>query len=328
MYPLIARIYPKKIKERYVRLLRYADIRIQYERFIGFVTLFSFLLSFLISVSAAVIFKIPFFGLIFFIIFVVCFFISQIIIYFVLTIKGDAKARFVEEILPDVLQLMASNLRAGLTTDRALLLAARPEFGPFQNEINLIGKEITIGKDIGDALLEMCTRINSERLKKTMTLVVSGMRSGGELASLLDQTARNLRQEMLVDSRIRANVMMYVILIFIAVCLGAPLLFGMSSFLVEFLIQNMQGIEMPQEAVSQMPMTFTKISISGEFILIYSVVFLITSAIFGSLIVGSISKGKETEGLKFMPILLAVSLGLFFFIRWMIGGFFSSFLGI
>ena len=112
MYSLISRIYPKKIRENYIKLLRFADIKIHHERFIGFITIFSFLLSFFISFFAALVFKIAFFRLIFFIIFVACFFVSQIIIYFVLTIKGDARARFVEEILPDVLQLMSSNLRA------------------------------------------------------------------------------------------------------------------------------------------------------------------------------------------------------------------------
>jgi archaeal flagellar protein FlaJ len=286
-----------------------------------------FLISLLFTFYIALFFSLVFLGKTFLTVFFLSLVLPQIMAYFWLILRSDAKAKFVEEILPDVLQLMSSNLRAGMTTDKALLLSARPEFGPFQDEINQIGKEITIGKDLGDALLGVNERINSERLKKTMTLIVSGLKSGGELASLLDQAAKNLRKQMLVDSKIRANVMMYVIFIFIAVCFGAPFLFGLSSFLVEVLTQNLADIQMPETTMMDFPMTFSEISIDIGFVINFSLIFIATSAIFGSLIIGSISKGKEREGLKFLPILLALSIGIFLLLRFIIknvlGGLFG-----
>lgn len=327
MYRLIARTYPKRIVEKYGGLLKYSSIKVDPEKFLGFIISFSFLISLLITFYSALIFKMAFLSTSFIMLFLSAFIVPQIMVYFWLILQSDAKARFVEQILPDVLQLMSSNLRAGLTTDKALLLSARPEFGPFQNEINQIGKEITIGKDLGEALLDAGKRINSERLKKTMALIVSGLRAGGELASLLDQTAKNLRKEMIVDSKIRSNVMMYVIFIFVAVCFGAPMLFALSTFLVEVVTQNLQGIEIPEETSMEFPITFSEINIDIDFILMFSVIFLVTSSVFGGLILGSISKGKEREGIKFMPLLLAVSLGTFFAIRFLIrtvlGGFFG-----
>jgi archaellum biogenesis protein FlaJ (TadC family) len=223
---------------------------------------------------------------------------------------------------------MASNLRAGLTTDKALLLAARPEFGPFQEEINRIGKEITMGKDVGKALLDITERIKSDRLSKTMELVASGLRSGGELASLLEQTAKNLRQEGLVDSRIRANVMMYVIFVFAAVCFGAPLLFGLGTFLVEVLTTNLQSMNIPEGTLGgALPMSFTETSVSIDFVIKYSITFLVTSSILGSFILGLISKGKERDGIKFIPILVAASLTLFFVIRLIVRNMLSGLLG-
>jgi len=256
------------------------------------------------------------------------FFLFQILVYFILLLRADAKATFVEGILPDVLQLMTSNLRAGLTTDKALLLSARPEFGPFQDEINRIGKEITMGAEVGKALLDMTQRIRSERLSKTMELVVSGLRSGGELASLLEQTARNLRQQGLVDGRIRANVMMYVIFVFAAVCFGAPLLFGLGTFLVEVLTMNLQALDVPKTALTtSMPISFSEVSLGIHFVIRYSVVFLMTSSVLGSLILGLIYKGKERDGIKFIPILVASSLAIFFLIRFTIRNMLGGLLG-
>lgn len=323
VYRFLGQFYPKKIRENYLRLLKYSSIKINEVRFVGFVTLSCFLLSLAFTFYIAFFFKkVPFL-----MIFAGLFFLLQVLVYFVLLLRADAKAKFVENILPDVLQLMASNLRSGLTADKALLLAARPEFGPFRDEINNVGKEITMGKEIGEALSDMSNSIKSERLGKTTSLIITGLKSGGELASLLDQTARNLRQERLVDSRIRASVMMYVIFIFAAVCFGAPLLFGLSSFLVEFLTESLGRIEMPETAATNLPLNFTNVSISLDFVILFAVLFLLSSSILGSLLLGLISRGKEREGIKFMPFLAILSISIFFIIRFaikhMLGGLFQ-----
>ena len=322
MYRYLGNLYPKKIREGYLQLLRYSDFHVNPLRFIGFIGVFGFL--FALGAS----FFLGLLGLSFLLAFIGTFIFFQALVYLVLLLRADAKAKFVESILPDVLQLMASNLRAGLTTDKALLLSARPEFGPFQAEINQVGKEITTGKEISLALLEMTTRIKSERLSKTVSLIVSGLRSGGELASLLEQTARNLRQEVLVDSRIRANVMMYVIFIFVAVCMGAPMLFGLSSFLVEVFSKNLSGFSLPENTASSLPLSFSKISISPDFVVLFSITFLVTSAIFGSMILGLISKGHERDGIKFLPVLVILSLIVFFVIRYAIRKLLAGFFGL
>jgi len=322
MYRFLAKFYPEKIREGYGSLLRYSGIKVNADKFVGFIGAFGVLLSLVVAFSLGYFFEIPvlivFFGFLF---------VFEILVYFILLLRADTKAKFVESILPDVLQLMASNLRAGLTTDKALLLSARPEFGPFQGEINQVGKEVTMGKNIATALSDMVKHIRSERLSKTVELIVAGLVSGGELAALLEHTAKNLRRERLVDSRIRANVMMYVIFIFIAVCVGAPMLFGLSSFLVEVLTENIGAIDIPESTSMSMPMSFTAVSISVNFVIMFAVTFLITSSVMGSFILGLISKGKEREGLRFMPILIAISLGMFFLVRFaiksMLGGLFN-----
>src|SRR3989338_1712911 len=147
MYRTITKILPKKLRDNLKQLLIYANIPYDPDQFIGFVLLSCILLSFAITFNLLLLVSVPFFLLlpgIF--IFLLAFF------YFWLLLTADKKGKFIEQILPDALQLMASNLRAGLTTDKALLLSARQEFGPFQDEINMVGKEITLGKPIADAL--------------------------------------------------------------------------------------------------------------------------------------------------------------------------------
>ena len=324
MYRFLSNFYPKNIRNSYKSLLTYSAVTVNSDRFIGFVLFFGVGLALAFSLMFANLIKVNVLFLFFLLFFVIEFFV-----YILLAIKADAKARFVESILPEVLQLMSSNLRAGLTTDKALLLSARPEFGPFQDEINYVGKEITMGRDLGQSLINMSKRIKSERLQKTILLIVSGLKSGGQLASLLEQTAKNLRQQRFVDERIRANVMMYVIFIFAAVGFGAPLLFGLGSFLVEVLTTTLASVEIPQTTVSAaVPIMFTEVSITPEFVIRFAIISLITNSILGSFILGLISKGKETRGVKYIPVLLALTISIFFFIRFVIKTMLSGLFGI
>ena len=74
-----------------------------------------------------------------------------------------------EEAFPDFIQLMSSNLRAGITVDRSFMLSARPEFFPLDDEISKAGREIATGQDTGRALLNMSERIGSEKIEKTIS---------------------------------------------------------------------------------------------------------------------------------------------------------------
>ena len=322
MYRLLAKILPKNAMEMYKSLMAYSNINIEPNKFVGFLAFSGIGLSLFFAFIISPMIRFPLWILL-----IIFFFVFEVTIYIILLLRADMKAKFIEDVLPDALQLMSSNLRAGLTVERALILSARPEFGPLQEEINLVGKEITMSKDLGEALSGMSKRIKSDKLEKTMLLIASGLKAGGELASLLDQTANNLRQQKFVDDKVRSNVMMYVIFIFAAIGFGAPLLFGLSSFLVEVLTKSIGELEMPKTAAVNIPISLGKVAVEPRFILIFAVVSMITSSIMGSLVLGLIAKGKEKEGVKFIPVLMAVSLSLFFFVRFLIksllGGLFG-----
>src|SRR3989344_4543891 len=136
---------------------------------------------------------------------VIIFIFYIITIYMILIVKSNKKSKEIELVLPDALQLMSGNLRAGLTTDRALLLSSREEFGALKTEIDTIGKEITSGKELETSLMNLTKRVRSSRLVKAIYLIVSGLKAGGELADLLDQTAENLRNEKVIDEKVKSN---------------------------------------------------------------------------------------------------------------------------
>ncbi|MFH1500831.1 MAG: type II secretion system F family protein [archaeon] len=242
----------------------------------------------------------------------------NVVIYFRIFLKADARIKKMENIFPDVIQLMASNLRAGMTVDRAFLLSARPEFAPLDLEIGKTGREITTGKDMGTAMLSMSKRIGSEKIHKTIMLIISGLKAGGNISTLLEETANNMREKEFIEKKAASSIVMYVIFIFFASAIGAPVLFGLSSILVQVIIEVIGSLpEMTTSVATSIktPFTFSSLDISISFVIWFSVIFLIITNILSSLVIGLVNKGSEKEGLRYLLPLIALSLAIFFTIR-------------
>jgi len=178
-------------------------------------------------------------------------------------------------------------------------------------------------------LMALTKRIRSEKLKKTFQLVVTGVASGGELSDLLEHSASNLRQQKLISERMRSSVLVYVIFIFAAIGFGAPMLFGLSSFLIEVITDIFSKIDIPAPDVGRsLPLSFSKVNITPRFVNTYTILSMMLTSLMGSLIIGLISKGKEKEGLKFVPVLIILTLVLFFTIKFLIGQLLSGLFNI
>jgi hypothetical protein len=221
---------------------------------------------------------------------------------------------------------MSSNLRAGMTVDRALILSSRKEFYPLDREIMRVGKDILTAREISGALFDMGQRIGSDEIKKTIQLLISGIRSGGNLSVLLEQTSSHMRERGFVKKRAASNVLMYVIFIFFAVSIGAPLLFSLSSVLVEMMSSIFADVPI-SETATNLPFTLSSISVSLNFILYFSAAFIIASAILASLILGLVSSGNEKDGLKYTVPLVLIGLVVFFFSRLLLTKYFGNLFG-
>lgn len=249
-------------------------------------------------------------------------------LYFFLSdkLKKVANIRKMEDSFPDFIGLMASNLRAGMTVDRALLLSSRKEFAPLDEEIMLLGKDIITGKEITLALEDAGKRIPSDKIRKTLRLIISGIRSGGNLAILLEETSENMRSRGFVEKRAASNVLMYVIFIFFAVAVGAPLLFGLSSVLVDVLTQLLAEVPQDQQ-VSNVPFALSGVTISSTFVFYYALIFVLVSDVLASLVLGLVSKGDERAGFKYVIPIIVISIGVFLGSRILLLRYFGNLFG-
>ena len=243
-------------------------------------------------------------------------------------LKESNKLRKMETVFPEFLELVSSNLRAGMTIDRALLLSSREEFSPLDEEIVRLGKDLVTGKEVESAFKDMAQRINSDKIRKTLNIIITGIRSGGNLATILQETSANMRERAFMEKRAASNVLMYVIFILAAIAIGAPILFGLSVVLVETLSGILGNLpELGADQTQQLPFTLTKVTVSTEFITYYAVLFLIVTNILGALVIGMVSKGEEKAGLRYVIPLVGISLTIFLLVRFALASYFKGFFG-
>ena len=310
-------MFPKKLREKYSKNLILSGIKNPKSYSYLILAECLFFSTLLILANYILITKNPISNLF---VFLALFIFFQLFFYFRFSLKSEERIKKMEDMFPDFIQLMASNLRAGMTIDRALLLSAREEFYPLNEEILRAGREITTGREIISVLNSLSQRIGSEKIDRTIKLIISGLKAGGNISVLLEQTSSNMREKEFIEKRATSNISMYVIFIFIAAGLGAPLLFGLSSVLVEAIIKITSSIpELPKN--SSLPIAFGAVNLSKNFVLIFSLLFVSVSSLLSSLVIGLINKGREKEGLKyFIPLLLA-GVSVFFIIRKLLLGF-------
>ncbi len=242
-----------------------------------------------------------------------------------LILAVDRRTKFIEKILPDALQLMAANIKSGFIPSRAMLLSARKEFGPLSDAIKRSGKEMMTGKPLQESLKEIPKTIKSEVLETTIGLIVRGIRSGGQLVSLFEETAIDMRRKESIRKEVKANILMYGIFIGFAGAVGAPVLYALSTFLVTTIGQMGAVTQVPEEFATGLPIIgFGGINISPEFLLMFSIAAILITTIFGGMIMGIIDSGKEKAGIKYIPILTAIALVVFFAARMLVAGIFGT----
>lgn len=250
-------------------------------------------------------------------------FILWVLLYIVIDLRIFKRRLEIEEILPDFLQLTSANIKAGMTVDRALWYAVRPNFGVLAKEIESVAKETMGGEDLTSALRKFAEKYDSQVLQRSVSLIIEGIESGGEIGDLLIKVADNIEDQKIMKKEMAANVTTYVIFITFSSIIAAPFLFALSGAL----IQVMQSIAASlaatgaSGATSTIGISFGGTGIEPSDFRIFAIVSLCISATMSAMVISMIKKGSVKEGANNIPVFLVVSLTLYF-----IGNFIAGYL--
>ncbi|MDD5171676.1 MAG: type II secretion system F family protein [Candidatus ainarchaeum sp.] len=246
--------------------------------------------------------------------------ISFIFVYFsVMTLissyilmKADDRRNKLEAVLPDFLALVASNIKAGMTLDQAMWYAAKPEFGLLSVEVKSRIKSSFSGQSLESTLDQLGGRFDSRVFKRTLLLLKQASATGGELTSVLERTAEDVRNNIIMKKEIAASLVLYEIFVLFAAVVGTPFLFAVAAKLIEVFEKIApQAGSVPASAGGVFG-TFSGFKFAGPAIssndfFWFSIPMIFVTALISSFIVSVIRTGSKSQGMKYFPVVLVVA---------------------
>ncbi|HLD04745.1 MAG TPA: type II secretion system F family protein [Candidatus Nanoarchaeia archaeon] len=238
-----------------------------------------------------------------------------LVVYFFLDIKIYKRRRELESRLQEYLALVSTNLKGGMSFDKALWAAIKPQFGILAKEITLVSKKVLTGNDVGEALEEFADKYNSPILKRSIDLLVSEIESGGKITKVIDSAVEDLKKANMMKEELAASTLSFTIFIMAIVVFIAPGLFALSLQLLKIVtsLSSTVGGSLGGGGggfSSPISMSFggPKVEDFRRFSLI--AISIITT--FSSMIISIVEKGDVRGGIKYIPIFLISALVLYF----------------
>jgi len=118
------------------------------------------------------------------------------------------RVKVIEVQLAGWLDILANMLCVSGSLADALAGSAALTGGPLGQELDLTLKEIKVGAPLPLAGRAMAERVNSPLFSGVMTLLMIGRNTGGELPTLLNETAATLRERMRLEGVVRRHTAM------------------------------------------------------------------------------------------------------------------------
>lgn len=115
---------------------------------------------------------------------------------------GTRQKKFADE-LPDFLMLVASSLRAGLSFTHALDSSALEGKGEVARQMRRVLREVQVGADLDDALMECAVRMENDDLRWVVTALSIQREVGGALSGILDTAAQTIKARYELHREVR-----------------------------------------------------------------------------------------------------------------------------
>lgn len=215
----------------------------------------------------------------------------------------------IESYLPEFIDNLVSNLKGGISLEKALLKSVRKEQVSLVKEVTLINEKIMMGETVEQALHEFRTRFDSSPIiNRTLFLIEEGIKGGGNLAKPLEKISQNLKKIYELNEEIKSNAGGFTVVIKAITLFVTPLLFALALTLLSFignLFSILSKTNVDIISVSAIPPEYTQYLQTFSYAMIVLIVF------FSSLIIAQLKNEKIYESLKYIPIYIIIAIVLY-----------------
>ena len=322
IYSTLAKLWPKSFCRHFERMFKYAGKDEEYLRCSGEILLLCFLviIIFLLFPWSLHLDYSPLYLILALSAGVLVLFLKYLQLYFAVQKRADQ----VEEVLPDFLELLASNLKAGSSPFQALRIASQENFGILSVELEKAWKKSLGEASLSSSLGAISQHINSVVLERTLQLFITSLKSGASLASLLEHLARDVRETKNLEKEMNTNTKTYTLLIMFTVVFAMPLLLAVTLYFLETMRNTLESISLPSSEFGLSIFT-GEIIISPLFLQVITYVLLGITSVLTSLLLGVITRGKAKLGLIYAPFLLLGCYVMFWIARYLISSLIGNF---
>jgi pilus assembly protein TadC len=255
--------------------------------------------------------------------------ITIISIGFYLNIIIYKRTKLLEDMLPDYLSLVSTNLKGGMNFEKSLWSAIKPEFGILANEIGIVSKKVATGNEVTDALQEFSNKYDSPILRRSTDLLKGELTSGGKVAEVIDSIVENLKKTKALKQEMAASTLTYMIFMATIVLVITPGLFALSKQLLMIIINmgsKIGGNIQSAGSMSAGMLSFSTTGVSPVHFQMFSVGAISIISVFTSMIISTIEKGDIKGGIKYIPLFLVCSVVLYFIFSIILEGLMGSFM--
>ncbi|MDH7637324.1 type II secretion system F family protein [Sphingomonas oryzagri] len=117
---------------------------------------------------------------------------------------AQKRRKRMEQQFPNTLDIFVRSLRAGHPVAAAIELITKEMQDPVGSEFGLVADEVSYGADINDALAGMAERWDMEDIRMFVVSVSVQSETGGNLAEILDNLSRVIRDRAAMYMKVRA----------------------------------------------------------------------------------------------------------------------------
>ncbi|MFB9732193.1 type II secretion system F family protein [Ornithinimicrobium kibberense] len=122
----------------------------------------------------------------------------------VIAVRSERRKTAFASLLDDIVQHLATNLRAGHSTVQALETVGHEIEEPARSELLRAVKQVRIGQDLGIALTETSERMDSDDFRWVAQAITIHRQVGGNLGEVLDSVSNTIRERQQVRKRVKA----------------------------------------------------------------------------------------------------------------------------
>jgi len=240
------------------------------------------------------------------IIFSVLSMILPIVVFYTKNIKKEKEK---EQKFLEFVRDIVENVKSGTPISRAILNVKNRDYGALRSHIEKLANQISIGIPLTRAFETFADGTKSLVIRRSISLISEANRSGGDINTILSSVAHSVNQTEVIQKERRAAIFNLTVQGYIIFFVFILIILVLQYFLMPLIkdIGPIKDLNVEINPAKEIDLT------QANFLL------LIFQSFFAGLVIGKISEGKISAGVKHSFILISLALILYTIVELVFG---------